>query len=511
MKIKFLVLLKLSILFFFLNTFAIDGDLDLSFGKNEPTNPLQNTGKIITSFNDDSSVNGMALQKDGKIIVAGFAGTTPHFALARYNIDGTLDKSFGATEPTNPLVGTGKIITKFSDTSSDIISSIKIQNDGKIIVAGVSNFGRTQNFALARYNINGTLDTTFGATEPTNPVSLQGTGKIILKFNRQDSSAEDLAIQLDGKIIIVGGVGKYPARVFGGIQLNSDGVMDKKFGTKGIITTDIRDADLFAKRVVIDKNKKIIVIGQARINGNLNFAIMRYHSDGSLDISFGANEPTNPLKATGKIISSFGGTIDVARDIVLQKDGKIVVGGQSNAQKLTNFAFARYNDNGNLDHSFGENGKVLTKLSSGSLTEDACFSLKIQLDGKILAAGSSAVTNSSNFGLVRYGKNGLLDKTFGSNQTGIVLTSFDENSKDQAGAIIIQGDGKIIVSGQSTPAKIFNKTSVAGNGIFSSFAIAKYESTVAPCPLPVPRGLTSNLFNALRMKYVVYCQCTTIG
>lgn len=154
-----------------------NGSLDTSFN---------NTGKQITSFGASEAPRGMALQNDGKIVLAGLkdTGTTKYFALARYNSDGSLDKTFA---------GTGKKITNFSGNANpDSATALRIQPDGKIVVCGDVFNGTSNDIALARYNGNGALDTTFSVD-----------GKSIVDFG-QDDHCWALGLQGDGKYVPVG-------------------------------------------------------------------------------------------------------------------------------------------------------------------------------------------------------------------------------------------------------------------------------------------------------------------
>jgi uncharacterized delta-60 repeat protein len=143
------------------------GDLDITF---------DGDGKVTTDFGSNlyDRANSIAIQSDGKIVVAGESsnGSNPDFALARYNSDGSLDTAFD---------GDGKVTTAVG-SFDDYANSVAIQSDGKIVVAGSSYNGSNTHFALSRYNSDGSLDTTF-----------DGDGKVTLvEFTKGLESAEAL-------------------------------------------------------------------------------------------------------------------------------------------------------------------------------------------------------------------------------------------------------------------------------------------------------------------------------
>jgi uncharacterized delta-60 repeat protein len=248
-------------------------------------------------------------------------------------------------------------------------------------------------FAVARYNPDGSLDTTFG----TN-------GKVTTDFNNRPDNLNALALQPDGKIVAAGiSLNFANFYNFGLARYNPDGSLDASFGSGGKVTTDFfgfdgEDDEAFA--VAVQTDGKIIAAGTANLRGD--FGLARYNADGSLDASFGTG---------GKVTTDFNGKADVGSSMTLQPDGKIIVAGIANvtapppnAQNTSgDFALARYNTNGTLDSSFGNGGKVTTDFS-GSL--DAANAVALQPDGKIVAAGAADNSISKgigfDFALARY-------------------------------------------------------------------------------------------------------------
>ncbi|HYM00812.1 MAG TPA: delta-60 repeat domain-containing protein [Blastocatellia bacterium] len=399
------------------------GDLDSTFGQQ---------GKITTDFfGSDDGAGAVALQNDGKIVVAGnatSASTGLDFALARYNADGSLDLGFGSQ---------GKVTTDFFG-NTDLASSVAIQPDGKILAGGnaKTSFINTD-FALARYNSDGSLDPTFGSG-----------GKVTTDFFGGVDEVFAIALQSNGKIVLAGHANMVNASGgdFALARYNSDGTLDATFNNTGKVTTDFFGDSDAAFDVAIDTNGRIVAAGQAVAAGTgSDFAVVRYNADGSLDSTF---------NHTGKVTTDFSGAYDEALAMRIQSDGRIVAAGwTSRGQDFSfhpsdDFALVRYNVDGSLDTSFGANGKVQTDFHSGT---DRIVDLAIQTDGKLVGAGltigpSGDSSTTMDFGLARYNSDGSLDATFGAQ--GLVTTDFFHDT-DKAIAVAIQKDGNIVAVGSA--------------------------------------------------------------
>ena len=407
---------------------AAASDLDLSFG---------NGGKVVTdiSMNFDEA-HGVAVQADGKIVAAGFAQPTDFasrdFALVRYNADGSLDATFGSG---------GKVTTDFG--SFDAAETVAIQSDGKIIAAGTG--GVNFEFALARYNPNGSLDTSFGVGGKVTTTT--GIGGDVFA----------LTIQPDGKIIAVGVTTSVGTdRDMAMARYNPNGSLDTSFGVSGIVITDFFGGADFATAVALRPDGKIVVAGFAQATPtpfSYDFALARYQTNGSLDSSFGTNG-----KVTTEIVSDGE---DEANSLVIQPDGKLVVAGFTQTNVFSDIALARYNADGALDNTFGAGGIVVTHLSSNS----AARALLLQPNGKLIVGGFVSSANGD-FVLVRYNSNGSLDGSFGSG--GVVATDFD-NGGDEALALAMQPDGKIVAAGFS------ERPPFSPPFAFRDFALARYN------------------------------------
>src|SRR3989440_6694764 len=449
---------------------AVDGDLDPTFGTD---------GKVLTDFDHSTDIAyAVAVQTDGKLVVVG----TPYrdndfsnedFAVARYNPDGTLDKTFG--------VG-GKVQTDFPGLAA-VASSVVVQPDGKIVVAGGAFplFTFLGDFKVVRYNSNGALDTSFG-----------DSGIVTTTFP-EGSYAFDVALQADGKIIAAGTVfvdfnpGDSSNTDFALARYNPDGTPDATFGNGGQVSTDFLGLEDDAFSVLIQPDGKIVAVGSANDPATFyDFAAVRYLTNGAIDTTFGV---------AGKVHTDFGDqNFDRARAATLQPDGRIVAAGFAISQNggVQNFAIARYASNGVLDLTFGTDG--ITQIDFGSCCQSANKVL-LQPNGKIITVGyANTESSDSDFLLARLTSAGSLDPSFGAG--GKVRTSFGDLNGGANGAVF-QPDGKIVAVGfQATRLKLF-----------ADFAIARYldaeglpfptptptpsatpTSTVTPTPTTIPRG-----------------------
>ncbi len=396
------------------------GDLDPSFG----------TGGVVVAP-VVASAYAVALQADGKIVAAGIAARDFH--LTRYKPDGTLDTSFGLN---------GYVTTDFGDGGLDSARVVVVQPDGKLVAAGIARGGPGgSDFGLARYNADGSLDTSFGVG-----------GKVVTDLNGYYESAMALVLQPDGKLVALGGPGGFLLA-----RYNSDGTLDSSFGAGGRANV----SGGLGMGLALQPDGRIVAAGQGSTG---NFVLVRLNVNGALDATFGTG---------GTVSTDFGGT-EGAFAVVVQPDGKIVAGGGADvlaySSGLTSdFLLARYNSDGSLDNSFGTGGRVTTDFNFFSI--DRVYTLAVQADGRILAGGSAANSRGSQLGgfaLARYNGNGTLDGSFGS--FGKVKTNV---SASGILGITLQPDGKVVaVGGADYPLCCFE---------FGPFVLARYLVVDSSC------------------------------
>lgn len=413
---------------------AAPGDLDPTFGTG---------GKVTARVWGGSSGEALAIQADGKLVVGGStyygAGIRP--ALVRFFSDGSIDTSFGDNG----------IVT----TSAEAGGVLKIvqQADGKLVAVGNRVCGIRNCFVVSRYNLNGSLDGSFGVG-----------GEIIRNYSITlgNSMARAVLVQPDGKIVAAGyadvgisGSEFVIARFF------SDGNIDSSFGLIGVSRITFPGAGV-ANAIVLQPDGKLVVGGYARSDNG--FGLARLGSSGNLDVSFGF---------FGKTTISFSGISAEVKDLVLQPDGKIIAAG-GGISSSSGFALARYNPNGTLDTGFGSAGQVLTTTFGPA----SAYSVILQSDGKLVAAGDI----NDQFGLVRYLSNGTPDTTFGTN--GGVQTDFG-SSHSSVNALAQQFDGKLVAAGENEAGLDFALARYANQVAASATALAS-----SPNPAPVGQTIT---------------------
>lgn len=422
------------------------GTLDPTFGSG---------GEVLGTF--ANSARDVKIQSDGKILVAGKNnddGNFSAFALARYNAaDGSLDPTFGSG---------GKVIATLGGRNGSGASELVIQPDGKILAAGYAYVGNSRNarkeFALVRYNANGSLDSTFGSG-----------GKVFTAIGTDDT-AYAVLVQNDGKIVAAGYTLVNGNTDFGLVRYNTNGTLDSTFGSGGKVITAISTGTnqgsylngLALETVLVNGAPviKIVAAGQW-YNGSRNyFALARYNPDGTLDGSFGQ----------GGVVTTAVGQRSSAYDIAVQPaDGKIVVAGADNNGANLDFAVARYNTDGSLDTTFNATGAQPGVAPLDGTQSEIAYATALQTDGKIVVAGVQTPPNSSYVGdtaLARFNADGTADTSFGTN--GLVVTAL--SGEDDAQGLALQADGKIVTAG------FYNESST----YTGSWAILRYLSDTPP-------------------------------
>jgi uncharacterized delta-60 repeat protein len=345
------------------------GSLDPSFGED---------GKVTTALGARSWAGAVALQPDGKILAAGSTVDEAggyQFAVVRYRADGSLDPSFGAG---------GAVTTPFGPGVASA-SALVLTPDGRIVAAGRGN----SDFALARYEPDGSLDPSFGTG-----------GKVTTEFDPDEASAEGVAeivLQPDGKIVAAGTTDRGNDD-FALARYDPDGALDTGFGTGGRVTTAVGPNHDFASSLALRPDGKLVVAGFSQQLSGEGFALARYNPDGSLDEGFGKG--TVPGKVPGTVTGPASGW---AEAMVLQPDGKILAAGWIySGRDVYDFGLVRYKANGSLDAGFGKRGIVTTSLGPGS---DYAYALALQPNGRAVAAGMSSHPGSDfegDFALARY-------------------------------------------------------------------------------------------------------------
>ena len=366
---------------FALARYSSAGVPDASFG----------TGGVVTTAAGAGTSYGaaVALQPDGKLVMVGDgyngAANQYDFLLTRFNADGTVDTGFGKD---------GVVTTDFQSGSNDYGAAVAIQPDGKIVVVGYANNGSDNDFAIARYTADGSLDSSF-----------DDDGKVVTALGSGNDRARAVAVRSDGKIVVGGGIGGD----FAVARYNADGSLDASFGgdanndntPDGYVTTTMSSADDTALAVALQPGGEIVAAGAAIVGGDYDFAVARYTADGAPDTSFGT---VGGSARTGYVTTPMSDHRDIAYGVLLRGDGTIVVTGWAGStaggvDRPLDFALVRYTADGSLDDGFGAGGRVITPIGPG---DDRAYGAALQPDGKIVLAGYAHSGKAYEFALARY-------------------------------------------------------------------------------------------------------------
>jgi uncharacterized delta-60 repeat protein len=359
-----------------------------------------NGGIASTSLSLNGS-QAVAVQPDGKIVAAAASPVAnTMWRITRLNGDGSVDATFGVD---------GIVDTTFPVAYPDP-SKIVIQPDGKILVGGKISLG-VGSAALARYNADGSLDTTFGGGGVANLSGITGW-------------IEDLEVRPDGKIMLA--IAFNGTVYFRTARLNPNGSLDASYGDSGVLT--LSSINSSSREIILQPNGHMILAGD-RSN---SLIVTRLEEDGSIDASF----------ATDGVRSiNFGGSYHHLADVKINADGQIILGGfVSNGTGTADFIAARLNPDSSLDSTFSSDGMVTTDFNG---LDDAAYSMVVQEDGKIVLAGKADITDvTSRSAMVRYDTGGSLDPTFDND--GLYQEALSPESHERIGSITKQTDGKLV-------------------------------------------------------------------
>ncbi|MBK7383534.1 MAG: hypothetical protein IPI81_09380 [Flavobacteriales bacterium] len=400
-----------------------NGTLDGSFGA---------SGVALAPFAiGPSSATSMALQPDGRIVLAGtvWNGTDYDIAAARFLADGSLDPSFS-----NDGLVTITILAQ-DDRATGVVQL----PDGRIVIGGTMHNGSDEDFATVCLMPDGSIDPTFGSS-----------GIRILPIGSSYDIATALGVQPDGRILQAGyySTGTYTSIAIA--RLFPDGTLDASFGDQGIVHADIGPYSEKAYAIALQSDGKVVVAGST-YSVNEDFVALRLNVDGSLDATFGNNG-----------VANVGPTTQVAKAVCIGADGRIYLTGYAWWGLSPHTPVVCMLPNGVLDPSFSGNGHVIVSFALGS---DEGRAIMVQPNGRVVVAGYAAndLRSTSEISLFRLGDNALPDPEFGTN--GRVTTTAEERM-DVAYALAIQPDGRTLLAGRSSTNGIGEMALVrhSGNG-----------------------------------------------
>jgi uncharacterized delta-60 repeat protein len=415
-----------------------DGSLDATFN---------GTGKATihqfgTSASELDIASSEAIDSSGNIIVAGTAegsfsdGDGDRFAVARLSASGALDSSFGTGGKTTVNI-------RGLTSEDDYAPGMALDSSGHIVVAGtalisLSNYYPQEDFAVARLNSDGSLDTSFASS-----------GKTTISFaGYDDDRAAGVAIDPSGQIVVAGTVNSTAVGAAIGVaRLNADGSLDGAWGSGGLVTTSIQGTsiDEATNMTITQPDGKILVVGLTTPQSAYvrNLAVTRYNPDGTLDSTFGQG---------GKaVFDDTSGVFLDATSVAVDSAGHIDIAGGTSTSYGERFAVVRLNSDGSLDTTFGTDGEAVLPPFGGSsihYEQDSVAGLAIDSSGRIVLAGTASSYGSTEFAVARLNPDGSLDTSF-ANGGEETISGFTNSSYeyDTASGVVIDASGRIVVAG----------------------------------------------------------------
>ena len=393
---------------------AGSSDLDRTFGGD---------GKVTTTMGVGAAeIQKIVIQPDGKVIAVGYAQNTGssvrQFALSRYRPDGSLDTTFGSG---------GRVFTTIAGGDA-YANDVAIQPNGRIVVVGMIDSGSRYSSAVVRYNANGSLDTSFS-----------GDGTLVYNYDATSNDyATSVVLQPDGKVLVssysIVLIGNTPVYSFFIARLGSSGALDTTFNNTGKTLGEFGTFTTGNVKIGLQPDGKIVAAGPGGNGSSIDFAAIRFNTNGSFDGSFGSG---------GRVYTNFNGN-DVPRALAMMPDGRFVIAGYSGTSGDTSLMLVRYTAAGGMDTTFGFAGFVVQNVTEFN---DTVEGVTVQPDGETVAVGRAGLSVANNEMLIaRYRQNGTGDSTFGAN--GVKTIAF--GSGDDIGyTVAIQPNGRIVTAGSA--------------------------------------------------------------
>ena len=384
-----------NILDFCLARFNSDGTIDSSFA-------IDGISPISVTASSDR-LNVLALQSDGKIVIGGYVlgiGTSVQYvAVFRCKADGSLDSSFADN---------GSKIISLPGTNNEV-RAIDIEAGSDKILLGVTTGSSGPLIpGVIRLNSNGTYDSSFA----NDGVYLAANSNLFSLVNA-------LKVQTDNKVLVM----SFQPDSFSVVRFNESGVLDNTFGNGGVVKTSFGNGIYAANNAMtLQQDGKIVLVGHSASSSQTSVALARYNNNGILDNTFGIG---------GKVISTWGSNYTDAICVAVQpSDNKIIICGKINNNQTAkkNFLVQRFNPNGSLDTEFGDaNGRTITTFSQ---SDDIAFNVFVLPDGKVLVCGVSTTNPDATLAMARYNSCGISITANPTNQTALLgaTSNFTANS-----------------------------------------------------------------------------------
>ncbi|MEA2522215.1 MAG: hypothetical protein QOI81_1861 [Actinomycetota bacterium] len=382
------------------------GELDPTFGQ----------GGKATALSQGGVGYAVTLDGQGRVVTAGYTlNGRPNFVVARFLQNGTLDTTFGDL---------GRTILDLG--GADYAYALAIQTDGKIVLAGESDLAGRSRMAVARFNANGRVDTTFGGHD----------GFVLTSFGKDQQAANAVVFTPDDKIVVAGFTsnGRSTARS-AMARYSIGGTLDHSFGGDGRASFDFSRSNEQFEALSWDGGNYVLA-GYAEVNGVPAFSVANVTGAGHLNHQFSHNGFNTTNVSVGP---------DLGFAMVQQPDGKIVVAGRAANSGRDDWGSVRYTAKGGVDKSWGKSGRVITSFGKGS---DAAYGIAIQANGKMVVVGRvHRTTTGADFGLVRYNTDGSINQTFGTK--GKVKTDFSGGQDTARDIVITDSNRRIVVVGDA--------------------------------------------------------------
>jgi len=395
------------------------GQLDQSFGTSGVTGPIfglsnedAGTGRVESVVFDSTN---------SRILIGGALevrdGDGMQFAIVSLRPDGTLDASFGIS---------GKTALGVVGYRLCWLTAIALQSDGKIVGAGGCSDANTSYFALVRFHSNGMLDTTFG------------NGGTLINRPNVRGQIESMVIDASDRIIVTGqaslGANDTSGTKFVTARFEAAGALDASFGLGGVAPQPFTTGEDVAWDLALQSDGRIVVVGAAASSTDSAFGLAGYNGDGTLDSSFGTS---------GTMTVPFGSGGSFALDIELDSANRaLLIGGTSNGAGIARVL------NGQLDPSFGASGSVLAMLPIGE-----ALALSRQ-DDSFYSAGYEPTVTGVRAVVSHFSPSGTLDNAFGTNGLAYVSSSAPSS---YASALLVQPDNRIVVVGTTVDPALNDK------------------------------------------------------
>lgn len=341
--------------------FLPNGAPDPSFGGGD--------GRVTTDLGATDYAFDVALQKDGRIVVAGERdqADASQVAVVRYGIAGKLDRTFSRD---------GRAFTTFGKAFQGA-NAVTVGRSGNILVGGFTSNGTTSRWAMARYKPNGSLDRGFGRK-----------GRVTVDLSPTDEQIEDLAV-VAGRIVASGYAEASLVPRFAVARFLPGGKLDRGFAHKGTNLVDLSKGGDTGYAMAVQRDGRIVVVGYADHRGSGDWGIVRFGSEGRLDPTFSGD---------GKQITAFGPGYEYAYGVAVQPNGKILAVGRV-IRRNGDFCIVRYKPGGGADIGFGGDGRSCTDFFGG---EDTGRDIALQANGKIVTAGESVRGPIRRLAVVRF-------------------------------------------------------------------------------------------------------------